>query len=277
MRIYLQIPFRILLYFWVHHFIFVSCSAPPKKETPVAVEEKPEERRILSQPQELALLESVDDARSFRSKSDWSEAKYSEFNESNYSSFPPFLERINVSKQDSALLGAAIFFETNKQRKKFGLRPLRYSNVLENSAFEHSQDMISLGFYSHTSPVLGKETLKDRLYLFGFNVADNSKFAENLSDGFALEYSSGVPIFTPEQNKNDSFSYTKGGAPIQMRTYTDMAAELVTIWMNSPAHRKNILNPNFFFLGSSGVYYKDNRFADIPKVRAAQVFANREK
>lgn len=50
----------------------------------------------------------------------------------------------------------------NQERGLMGLRPLHLEEKLSTAATGHSQDMESMGFFAHQSPVEGKETPKKR-------------------------------------------------------------------------------------------------------------------
>lgn len=56
----------------------------------------------------------------------------------------------------------------NYERVVLGLGPLRLDEQLSAAATGHSQDMKALGFFSHTSPVEGKNSFSDRARRAGF-------------------------------------------------------------------------------------------------------------
>lgn len=171
---------------------------------------------------------------------------------------------------DYPLLQAAIFYETNRERIKFNLSPFSHSPALEKAAAEHSWSMVRLNFFSHSSPVQGKRTLQDRLN--GVGVV-NSSSAENIADVFGIEYISGKAVYSPEQNKG-YFSYTLKGRPIENHTYVGLARNALEGWMNSPGHRKNILNPRYAFLGVGAAHYKNPRFFNIDNFKLTQNFSS---
>ena len=126
----------------------------------------------------------------------------------------PFDER-NV---DEALLAAAIFYATNKQRAANSRKPFRYSHVLFQAAHMHSKDMAEQNFFSHTSPLSGRKSPGDRINKFG---TWSRGIAENIADNYPRA------------------------------TYLQTAEALLDGWMNSPGHRKNILNASYSFLGAA--------------------------
>ena len=73
---------------------------------------------------------------------------------------------------------AAVIVETNKQRVAKGLPLLQVDFNLCRAAADHSHDMVTHKFFSHTSPVPGKATFGDRAARFGASAA-----AENIAQG----------------------------------------------------------------------------------------------
>ncbi|MGC6489523.1 MAG: CAP domain-containing protein [Planctomycetota bacterium] len=68
--------------------------------------------------------------------------------------------------------------ELNRLRYLLGLRLVRIDPKLADAARDHSKDMATLGFFSHTSPVKGKERFGQRAANFG-----TSASAENIAAG----------------------------------------------------------------------------------------------
>ncbi|GBF43213.1 cysteine-rich secretory family protein [Leptospira ellinghausenii] len=255
-------------------FVFTLCKSPEVKKAPVVVVEEPKkvEEVIEKQDPNLAFLESIEDGRELPDSDKWKVEQYESFNEDTFPSYGPANATIDFAKVDYPLLNAAIFYVTSKERKQLGLRPFKYSERCEQAAFGHAQDMVTYDFYSHTSTVNGKETLKDRLDLVGVS---ETYSAENIINAFGIQYQSGRPVFTPAQNGGQFFSYTKAGTPIPNHTYLSLAKAVVEVWFNSPGHRKNILNPEFNYMGAGAYFYKDKKFFDVDKVKAVQVFTGK--
>ena len=68
--------------------------------------------------------------------------------------------------------------ELNRRRYLLGLRLLRIDPRLSDAARDHSRDMATRGFFSHTSPIRGKERFGQRAANFG-----TSASAENIAAG----------------------------------------------------------------------------------------------
>ncbi len=258
--------------------LIVSCATPPppKKEklkdpvpenkTKVTVTNTAEEKK------ELAFLESIEDGRNLPSSGNWKEEQYASFTDQTFLAYAPAKERIDFKNLDYPLLNAAIYYATSRERRKLGMKPFRYSSLCEQAAFGHAQDMVNLDFYSHTSKVSGKETIKERLELVG--IVD-SLAAENINTSFGIDYKPGTPVYTPEQHPEKKFSYQKNGPAIPNHTYLSLANSLIESWMNSPSHRRNVLNPDFSYAGAGAYQYQDVKFHNIEKVKAVVVFSSK--
>lgn len=203
--------------------------------------------------------------------SQWSPALYSSYTPTKFRSFPPANSRIDFTKIDYTLLNAAVFFETNRRRAEMELPVLLYSPALEKAATEHSQDMVELDFYSHTSPVSGRENPKTRMGNYDIS---NAFTAENINIGFGIAYEGGRPVYTPVQNKGKYFSYDLDGVPLPPQTYNSLARSVVDSWMNSVGHRKNILNTNLKYMGIGSAHYRDKKFYDMDKFKFTQNFSS---
>ncbi|MGD6843213.1 CAP domain-containing protein [Bacillus infantis] len=96
----------------------------------------------------------------------------------------------------------------NKERAKYGLKPLKSNWELSRTARYKSQDMINRNYFDHNSPTYG--TPFDMMKSFGI-------------------------------------SYRTAGENIAAGQTTPQA--VVTAWMNSEGHRKNILSSSFTEIG----------------------------
>ena len=98
---------------------------------------------------------------------------------------------------------------TNQAREQAGVRPLAYDPLLGRIAEAHSSDMLRQDFFSHDS--LDGSSYVDRMRRAGFTISGPT--AENIAAGSS----------TPEQ--------------------------VVSRWLRSPGHRRNILNPALTHIG----------------------------
>lgn len=121
-----------------------------------------------------------------------------------------------------AQVESRIFQIVNEERQKAGVKPLSYSDTMQNYARIKSKDMADRGYFDHADP-------QGKLMV--------------------------------DQMKNDGVKYSAWGENIAyIGGQTDpnaLAEEFMTNWMNSPGHRKNILSNDFSGIGV-GVYKSGN-------------------
>ncbi|MBN9414659.1 hypothetical protein ABS71_05130 [bacterium SCN 62-11] len=115
----------------------------------------------------------------------------------------------------SDAIAQEIFTLSNQARQKAGLPALEMDPKLSQAAVQHSQEMDSLNYFGHGSPLAQFSTLAKRL---------------NLQNYFAL---------TSAENLHRDQGY--GTIRAAQRT--------VQAWLNSPVHRKNLLNGRYNRVG----------------------------
>lgn len=139
---------------------------------------------------------------------------------------------VPVADGDYAGLMKEVVRLSNIERANNGAPPLTVDHFLEIAALGHSQEMARLGYFDHTSPTPGRETPDVRIHLAGSSAP---KTGENLA------MFSGHPE-------------------------AELAEKAVVGWMNSPGHRRNLLDPGFTHIGigvaksSGGEYYITQNF-----------------
>ncbi len=106
----------------------------------------------------------------------------------------------------------------NQDRRRFGLQPLKMDEDLRRAARGHSREMIALDYFSHFSPLPGRETCRDRI--------------------------AGTGITEAEVGENLARLYI-GGSP-DWRRLVELAHSKL---MASPSHRDNLLRENFNYIG----------------------------
>ena len=121
-----------------------------------------------------------------------------------------------------------IFELTNVERQKNGVTPFVHNATVEKYAVAKSQDMAINNYFDHNSPTNG----------YFYDVWKR--------DGF--KYSAGA----------ENIYYMSDGRGFSNQDINALAQKIVTGWMNSEGHRKNILNPNLKELGV-GVAEQGNR------------------
>jgi uncharacterized protein YkwD len=174
----------------------------------------------------------------------WDAYYYTSNSLNSFKQLPAVHQKIAGSKFNYRLMDAALFFRTNEERIRYNLPEFYFSIALEKAALGHSIDMVQQNFYSHQSPVPGKEDMTDRLKRVG---VDYMACAENI------------------YNFND-----------EDPTYWSLASKLVEGWMNSSGHRRNILNPNFKFLGCGAWPYNNPEWPTYKWFKSTQNFSDRD-
>jgi len=112
-----------------------------------------------------------------------------------------------------------IYHLINQQRNQNGVESLAVDSGVTNAAIGHSANMARTGIFSHVIDGKGPD---DRLREQGVTFTG---WGENIAYDWC--------------QTNGQPSWNVAGA----------AQEFVTGWMNSPGHRRNILNPNFNYTG----------------------------
>ncbi len=174
----------------------------------------------------------------------WDANYYTGYTLQTFKQLPAVHQKIAGSKFNYRLLDAALFFRTNEERIKNNLPQFNFSIALERAALGHSIDMVQQNFYSHQSPVPGKENLSDRIKRVGI---DYRTCAENIYD------------FNDEDP-----------------TYWSLASKLVDGWMNSSGHRSNILDPDFKYLGCGAWPYINPEWPTYQWFKSTQNFSDRD-
>lgn len=186
--------------------------------------------------------------------------------------YAPALKTIDLQRIDYPLLHAAVFYETNRVRRRHGLQEFRHSEALEKAAKAHSDDMVRLDFFDHASPVKGRRSMADRLAAVGIA---NCAMAENIAETFGIVYEAGRQVYSPTQN-GGYFSYSYRGQPIPPHTYQSLAKAVVEQWLGSQGHRENILNAKLLFLGVGAAHFVDTKFENMDRFRITQCFTGKD-
>jgi len=191
----------------------------------------------------LVILTLFSGAHLFSSSSQWKDSDYNRYNYKSFYNLSMVNKEVVKGSIDYKLLNAAVFYSTNEMRLRHGRRVFKYSPALEKAAFDHSVDMVRYNFFSHFSTVQGKRRMVHRLRIVGIT---NSWSAENIANTFA---------------RNE--------------TYLQVAKKLVKGWMNSPGHRKNILNRRYTYLGCGSYYYYNPRWSSYMWFKSTQNFSSK--
>ncbi len=165
-----------------------------------------------------------------------------------FSTLPAADEPIDFDHVDLALLDAAVFHETNRQRVQEKLPALSYHAALREVARVQSRGMILQQEVTHTHPDEDLKTMSDRMKSLEIT---GRYFAENVAMVFGIRYQSGNNVYPRLVEGKRVYAREPDGTAIAPHTYRTFANNLVGEWMASPGHRKNILASDPRFLGVS--------------------------
>lgn len=144
---------------------------------------------------------------------------------------------VPAGKINQNLLDAAIRAEVNYHRCRAGLSKLRDAgNGMASQAKKHSTWMARTGQLTHRSTVAGSASLKQRVKKSGVKYRTAS---ENI--GMVHRYQIDNKRFKILSSSSCKFATYEGQA-LPAHSYASLARHAVNLWMNSPGHRKNILD-----------------------------------
>ena len=185
----------------------------------------------------------------------------------NYHTKKAFQQTIDFNNVNTKKLTAAIFHETNVRRVRHGLRPVAYHGTLEVAAQLHADLMVRDNFFSHYHPKNKRfRTPVDRNRAVGVT---NPFPAENIAVAIGFPYRSKQSVY---HRGNGRYSLTPRGPIIPPHTYVGLARSVLTQWMNSPGHRRNILNPKAVSLGCGARFSWYNQFPSFKSVQNFQFY-----
>lgn len=141
-------------------------------------------------------------------------------------------KRINQNLFDDAVRA-----EVNYHRCRAGLRAVGDAgNGVTKVAQGHSSWMASRQILSHKSTVPGRSSLSQRIKSTGVSFRTGS---ENI--GMVHRYQIDNRRFQIVDSASCRFQ-TREGRPLPAHSYASLARHIVQLWMDSPGHRKNILD-----------------------------------
>ncbi|WP_144605736.1 CAP domain-containing protein [Algoriphagus algorifonticola] len=201
----------------------------------------------------------------------WSSVDYSKFDWKSFYKLSTAHQELNLSDIDYPLLHAAIFYVSNEFRERNRLKPFIYSDRIERLSADHAADMVKYNFYGHFSKIRNKRTLRDRFQIVGLNP---SGIAENISSTAAIQYEYGRKVNRPQSPGIFTYMSNKREV-IPNHTYLSYAKAIVQLWMDSPGHRANILNPGFIYMAAGSAVYPERSFYNMPYFMNVQCFSGR--
>lgn len=207
---------------------------------------------------------------SYGNAQEWKSTDYQNHTYESFFELDEIYQPLDKNNIKRSLLHAAMFYVTNEIRIKHGIEPFIYDEKYEKIAADHANDMVIYNFYSHISKIKGKKTIRDRINLAGINP---KTVAENISINHAFQYQEGRKVYPPE---NGEFQYATGNKEnLQMHSYISFAREVLKLWMNSPNHKANILNPTHQYIGCGAMIFSEKTFYNMPYFKSVQSFGSK--
>ena len=151
------------------------------------------------------------------------------------------------------LLASLVLEETNRVRAAAGRGELMWLEPLAIAAGDHAAAMTRHGFFDHTNSFdPAQRTLGDRMARVGVR---SPAIAENIAMTFSVDFTAMRDWMRRGAGK--------GPAPRAVQhTYRSFGRSLVQQWMDSPAHRVNILNGRMRHLGLGFATMRDSKGLD---------------
>lgn len=144
---------------------------------------------------------------------------------------------VPAGRIDQDLLDDAIRTEVNYHRCRAGLSKVGDAgHGLARQAERHSKWMARSQQLTHRSTVAGAATLKQRVRAAGVRFRTGS---ENI--GMVHRYQIDNRRFKILSSSQCQFA-TQSGQPLPPHSYASLARHIVDLWMDSPGHRRNILD-----------------------------------
>ncbi len=140
---------------------------------------------------------------------------------------------------DPTEISLHIHYHTERERIERNKGLLRFDESLATIATAHSRDMRTREYIGHESPE--GDTIGKRLDRFGYKPPTKTgdsmtRFGENIArDAYR------IPVSSAGQHINQSVD--------------DLANHVVQQWLDSPDHRKNLLNPEWVRQGIGTALY----------------------
>jgi len=148
---------------------------------------------------------------------------------------------VEVTGMSQTTMENSITCLINEERAAYGVPPVQPNASLRQAALSHSDEMVSQGYFEHTSPA--GVTFVDRIAATGY-----TRGARSWDVGENLVWGTG-PLSTPQS--------------------------LVTGWMNSPPHRENLLGTTFREIGIAAVVGTPESSQDVSGVTVSSEYGDR--
>lgn len=162
---------------------------------------------------------------------------------------------VPTSRIDQNLFSKAVLVEVNFHRCRAGLARLKDAGSgLAREAMRHSSWMAQRQTLSHQNSIPGKASLSQRVKASGVRFRTGS---ENI--GMVHRYRIDNRRFRIIDPDSCAFA-TFEGQKLPAHSYASLARHAVTLWMQSPSHRKNILDNRVTRMSSAVAFDPDAQY-----------------
>jgi uncharacterized protein YkwD len=192
---------------------------------------------------------------------------YARMEPDEFAALPELAACIDPDRSDRALLGAAIFHETNRVRRELGLPAFKPNRRLDDAADLQAGMAAASGRYDHSNPILGRESVASRAREAGLG---EGAVAENVATTPLVDVGEEENVLIQREGDRRIFRNPTTGKELPVRSYAGYAGEVVKQWMNSPRHRANIVSRKYRSLGCSVRFGRLPNGADL--LVSVQVF-----
>lgn len=166
-----------------------------------------------------------------------------------------------------SFLEQRLLHHTNQARRRHGIPPLTLNDTLRTAARKHSREMAVMQYLSHTSPVSGREHLRQRVQTERL-VLSNTLIGENIGVDFFLRIAD-IPYYIEKRRNQSVYIAAETGQIIGYQNYDEFAEKMVNAWLASPGHRENLLNAVYHEIGIGAA---PGPYTDLDAVYVTQVF-----
>lgn len=160
---------------------------------------------------------------------------------------PEVTARIEFAAFDPALMAAAVFHETNRVRQRLGLPAFVHLPKLDDAAdLKAAVGVVQKALTHHNPlPLTARPADRVRWVDLPFQLV-----AENIARQTIYELPGGMnSVGVRERGGRNEYYHLDTRRTVEPRTYAGFAEALVRAWMDSPAHRANLVYPGFTSLG----------------------------
>lgn len=136
-------------------------------------------------------------------------------------------------------LARRIHSRVNAVRTERDQEQLTWNATLAKLARRHSQDMADRDFFKHENPDGQNATERGREADFSCRIREGDQVFTGIAENIFYTY----PYRSYKVTRRGDRETTQYQCQYQWKTPEELAREIVQGWMESPGHRRNLLNP----------------------------------